>query len=223
MAQLQTLRNKVTRRLGTAVEDFYTPDKKNGALNLARTEILLRYDVDDFIKEDATISFTSGVGTLPTDFFRKVKGESNFCRDLFNASTEEDYQRVSIARFDDDISLTWTVKQDGAGDLKINIFEASTVTLTLRYIEEKTDMSVDTDESGFSSQFDEAHARWAAAILLFDRRLFEEASVLRAEAEDKISEVMSREKLDRGAPTNSKFDQDTIVASPGNGHEPLTL
>lgn len=228
MATLGNLIIALERRLGTSQTDVFTQAKKEEALNLARREILLQYELEDFIFE-ATVSFTSGVGDLPSDFLRRARGEEKSLsrrvgkvavrqgfanRDLYNATTGEDYLKVSIARFDDQRDFTWTVKQDASQVKKINIYTADTVDLTLRYVQNKADMSEDTDESGFSPQFDYAHTLWAAYYLLQDTREYQDAApeMLRR-AQVALQAAISRGMDEKGFTTPSAIDEASLLGS----------
>lgn len=188
---------KLDSRIGTAVTTRFTTAKKKEALNTARFRILMQYDIEEFIKE-STVAFTSGVGTLPTDYLRiPLEGK----RSLWNSTTLAEYQRVTIDRFDDDIDKTWTVKEGSA-----QIYTADTVTLAIRYTYNPTDMSDDSDDSGFSPLLDEAHVLKAVSILLFDDRQYDIAAAMEQNANRMLSNNISRQKQEYGQQTSSSLE-----------------
>ncbi len=198
MATLTTLQVAVLRRLGTSAIDLYTPDKQTEALNRARKKILMEHNIEDFIRE-TTISFTSGVGTLPSNYLRRVNPENPKKRDLWNDSASTDYLKVSIARLDDEDSDTWTI-DNTTGTKQVKIIDADTVTLNFRYIYLPDDMSDPSDDSGLPSYFDDAHALFAAVLLLKDEREIETAAVVEQYYKDELFLALSTEKKEKGNP-----------------------
>jgi len=163
--------SRVQRNLGTT-KPFSSADVKD-AINRLNLEYHLTYDFEEHITE-GTIAFTSGVGTMPTDFLRTVWELQNTIdrRDLWNSSTDKDYDRVSITVFDGDIDNTWTEKEGS-----VRIFSADTVTLAIRY-RQYDEMSDDTDDNLQPKSLDIVFPLNVAYLLLFENRLYDEAGAI---------------------------------------------
>lgn len=157
---LSTLRSKTDFYLGA--ENIYQADDKTTALNSARNHLLLNYEISEFIVTE-TLTFASGVATIPTTYLRGLK--------LFTTAQPTDfYIRYGENEFDQDIDNTWTIKDD-SGTRKIFISPSSITTgTTLRFIKKPADMSADGDESGFNTYWDDAHSALAAWWLLNNDR-----------------------------------------------------
>jgi len=157
---LSTLQSKVDFYLGA--QYIYNADNKTTALNAASLNLLLDYDISEFIVTTA-MTFASGVADKPTGYLRYVK--------LFTtADPTDEYTRVDENDFDQEIAKTWTIK-DSSGTQKLFIAPTDVTTgTTLRYVKERTVMSDSSDTSGFNTYWDEALACSAAWWLLFNDR-----------------------------------------------------
>lgn len=211
MADLSTLTLDVTKRLGTENTGYFTEARKIETLNQAAEEILLRYDIQEFITE-ANVVFTTGVGSKPADYLRKIGRMGQPVRDLWNTTTEQDYQRVDIDRFGDEIDNTWTDKEGS-----FQIYPADTVTLRLRYVKKFTAMVDSDDESGFPPYLDGAHAYWAAYLLLFHKRDFDTAQFLLQKAQQEIQEGISALAGEKGDVRSGSMQTAILKASPSRG------
>lgn len=210
MTTLATLLTDLDEKLGTSNQGYFTSSKKTTALNTARKEILIAYDIEEFITE-ANVVFTLGVGTLPTDFFRKVGKRGEKCRDLWNTSTDADYDRVDIDRFGDEDDFTWTEKLG-----QVLIFPEDTVTLRLRYIKNPTNMSSGVDVSGFSVQLDNAHAYYTAYLLLFMRRDYETAEMMRQKAIQQLDNSIAQVMMNKGDVREGTLERAMLNANRGS-------
>jgi len=190
----------LTSKIGTEVTTLFTDDKKINALNSARKKIITKNDFQEFVR-DSDVYFPSGSASKPTGFLRTI-GELNDdynVKDLWNDSTDQDYKRVSITKFDDNTDYTWTIKEGS-----IKIYPAETVSLKLRNIYLPTDMA-DSDDSLLPAQLDDAHILLAAYILLFDNRQYEPAQMMKAEYESEMSANIKKAVNDFAERRTSSF------------------
>lgn len=195
--RLSSLREKVRYRLGTQVQTRYTDGVLNEAINTARRVMLMEYDLELF-KKESNVSFVSGTGSKPADYFRNIKYPK---RCLYNATTDEDYERVDWDEFDDEVEYTWTEK-----NASLYIYPADTVTLKMRYFYEPLDMTEVSDDDGLSSMMSEALVWWSAHLILFNDRQFETASYFKQEAKQIIDSAAGRQVADVGRITRNDFE-----------------
>ena len=221
MATLSALTTSTRRALGTSDSGYFTDTLIADALDRAQLEIVEQYEVEDMIRE-TTIAFTSGVGALPSDYLRRVFPETDGMngsvgrdgRDLWNDSADEDYNRVSVARFDKDVDLTWTVSTLG-GTKQVQIFEADTVTLNIRYLKQPASLTASVD-SGLPSYYDRAHTLLAAFIMLDERREIEAARILRIQYDEQINLAQVTDFKEMGQASQSSADRAVDKANLGD-------
>jgi len=201
-SSLSDLLIKLTIKLGTSVTTNFSEAKKIDALNDARRDILLTWDLQEFITE-TNLSFISGVGALPSGYLRTIKelDKNGKIKDLWNNTTDEVYKRVTITRFDDEIDLTYTEKQGN-----LYIFDDDTVTLKFRYIYLPADMSTGSDLSGIPVALEEGFIMLAARQLLFNNRQYDTAAMMSNEANKNISNHFKKQRKDYGERRKSSFD-----------------
>lgn len=186
---------------------IYNDDKKTFAANAARKHLLSNYEIGEFIRT-ASVSFTSGVASKPSNYLRGLK--------LFNPTTTTlKYDRIDENQFDNNQSYTWTIKWDGTSAYKMYIYPADTTTLTMRFIYLPTDMSAQSDDSGFNSYWDEALGAMAAYYtLLFDRQTAAATSMLTWATE--LTEMALRQQsIESGQSNNLQtiYDTDLLLGS----------
>ena len=162
-ATLQTLRDLQDQILANSKTGNFEEDERVQALNDARLEVM-EYARWPQFRISSTVSFTSGTGSLPTNFFYDEE-------DLYEANTDGTrktvYQKVSPVDFVENSSKTYTIL-DSAGTAVLKIFEADTVSLTFWYTKKpwSADMSAAADTTGFAAEFDRVMALLSVAYLI---------------------------------------------------------
>lgn len=158
MYTLSTLESLIDFYLGASnIYDGYTT-----AANSARRYILMNYEVRDFIKT-GTLTFTSGIASFPSDYFRAVKM-------IKTTDSTYEYYSVDEDQFDENLSRHFTIKDD-SGTRKFFIQPTSVTSTTLRYIYKPDDLTGAGDEIvGFSDFWLDAHAAFCAWWLLWTDR-----------------------------------------------------
>ncbi len=177
------------------------------ALNDTRKDLLSGNDLPNFVKT-VPIVFTSGVGSLPTDYFRRIKEldeysqEKSLWNDTGSQTDNQVYKKVSITRFDENEEYTWK-EQNGI----INIFTAQSVTLNLRYIYLPPNLSATelSTDSGLPIQLDEWHALATAAKLLFYDRQYDISAQMKQQSDIMLNKHLKRHQFDAGNKIESSY------------------
>ena len=200
MSTVSTLKTRMDFYLG-ATNAYSSGDKLVG-LNEARKHILMNYDVDEFVVT-TTLTFTSGKATIPTDYLRWVR--------MFDSTTKtREFMRVDVNEFDKDLDDRWTIKDD-SGTRKIHIYPTDLTSEVLRYVKLPTDLSVDSDSTGFNAYWDSAHAAWASWwVLMSDRQ---DASATMIEVAKELSETALRHQdneIEKNTSLSTAFDDDKL-------------
>lgn len=186
MSSLGTLKSLVDGFSGAA--NIYGGDDKRIALNFAGQYLLMNYEIPEFIRT-TELTFASGVESKPTNYLRYIK--------MFTTSDPtEEITRLDENDFDQSISNTWTIKWDGTSAYKLHIYPTDITTgKTLRYVVNRTEMSDDSDDSGFNSYWDDSLACLAAWRLLSNDRQ-ESAAEKLALATELIQGVLRNQEMD---------------------------
>lgn len=170
MSQLSTYLTLLTQKLAQSNTGFHTTADRNAAINEACLKIADNYEVPELrVKPlpSGTITFTNGLGTIPTDFLRMIKLWDTIIPPPFG-----EYTYLVNDLFDDQAvtnsNLYWTIDFDPTTASQMFYIispNSSPVTVNMRYIKLPVVMSAPTADSGLTSQWDNAVAYKAAAIL----------------------------------------------------------
>ncbi len=170
MSTLSTYLTLLTQKLAQSNTGFHTSADRNAAINEAILKIADNYEVPELRKKpvpNGTITFTNGLATIPSDFLRMIKLWDTIIPPPFG-----EYTYLVNDLFDDQAvnnsNLYWTVDFDPtSATQKFYIISPnpSPVTVNMRYIVKPTVLSQPNDESGLTSQWDNAVAYKAASIL----------------------------------------------------------
>ena len=159
---LGQLKTKLTYALGTSDINLYTHAKRTDAINKAVEHILQLYPIPQYTLE-TTLSFTSGVADLPTDFIR--------CLKLWNSGQQLEYVMIHPNDFDNQVSYSFTVKWDNTLPVpkeKVYLYPADTIVLNFRYIQMPVDMVDDSETTRLPERWDDGIAALAARFLFLD-------------------------------------------------------
>lgn len=162
-ATLGTIRTLQDQLLANSKTGNFDETERVQAINDSRLEVMEYCQWPQF-KTYSDITFASGVGTLPTDFFYD-------CEDMYIANTDGTrntiFTKISIEDFVKRISNTYTI-QDVSGTEKLKMYAADDDdTLRFWYIKKpwSADLSSSSDTTGFIDRFDRVFARLSVAIL----------------------------------------------------------
>lgn len=192
--QLDDLITKSRDRLGTSVTSRFDDAVVTAALNDAAKRLQLEFDIKNKYTS-AILSFTSGSVAIPSDYVASSQEE------LFS-DINSPYKKVDERRFLDNEDKTYKV-----GTSTINIYPASTTSLTFFYAQEIGEMSENTDDSGLPKELDEAHALLACQIMLEDNRQYDAAQVFENRYRERMRSLRHRIKQRYGSAQQSDFSR----------------
>ncbi len=187
MIELGTLQTKLNFALGTSETNLMTEEKRTDALNRAVQYILQVYPIPQYVISD-TVSFTSGVGSLPDNCLIPLK---------LNVITEPTtiYNRVTWDDFQNNVDYTYTILFDEVTDTeKIHIYGTSATSLQFWYILMPEEMEDDADTVRFNTWWSKAIAEKAAEFLLIDTAAFNRATAKAEVAEKAIADAWQMER-----------------------------
>jgi len=202
MSTLSLYKSLLTEKLGTSATSYFTAQARTDAINEAVVDITNNYDIPALFKK-STLSFTSGLATIPTDFFRMVK--------MWHATdSTPEYTYVSEDVFDQTSSTTsnnwWTIDYDtGSSTRKIYINPTSITSARIRYIKTPTTLSADGDESGLPTIWDDAVAYRAASILANNANQFDKMQVMDRQANESMARAYGTSKNQGGVKGYSRL------------------
>lgn len=176
---LSTLKTGLNNVLGVAETTFKTEEKRTDAINFGIRECLLRYDLPQYVTTE-TLSFTSGVASLPTGCLAPQK--------LFaSTSPRLPYRRVNPDEFDAQVSRTYKIAYDTATDVeKVYIYQATTTSLSFRYLK-LVNLSATGDTIRLNPWWDKPIVTFAAAHLWRAERRYDLAEELEKEADNQAA------------------------------------
>lgn len=168
MSSYSTYNNRVSRKLGTSSEDFWTAAMRCEAINDAIDEFLNQYDLAREMIKRSTIAFSAtGIASIPSDYFKMVK-----LWDVDSDSIEENqYTYITPDEYDKRDSTDgyyWTEDYDtSSAAIVLKCLPIDAGTLQIRYIKEYTNVvTTASTDSGLSSKWDEIIAVSATIRLL---------------------------------------------------------
>jgi len=178
---LSTLKTGLNTVLGVAETTFKTEEARTDAINYGLRRILLRYDIPQYITTE-TVSFTSGVASLPTGCLEPRK--------LFlSTAPRSPYLLVRPDDFDLNVSKTYKIAFDTASSTeKMYIYPASTTSLSFRYLK-LVELSAATDAIRLNSWWDKPIATYAAAHLWKRERRYDLSEELEKQADEEAAEA----------------------------------
>lgn len=175
MSQLSTYLILLTQKLAQSNLGFHTEPIRIQAINEAILKIADNYEVPELRRKpvpSGTITFTNGLATIPSDFLRMIKLWDTIIPPPFG-----EYTYLINDLFDDQppnsSNLFWTRDFDPVTSTQkfyITPYSSTPSVLNMRYIVLPTVLAQSSDESGLSSQWDNAVAYKAASILLNNER-----------------------------------------------------
>lgn len=181
---LGELKIKLNYSLGTASTSLNTNERREYAINRAIEKIIEQYDMPQYTIS-STLSFTSGVADLPSDFLRP----------LLLITDKKRYERIDFDAFLRDISNTYTIQYDTANSKEVvKVYPADTTSLDLWYIQQPAQLSSDSDTTRFPTYWDDAIVEYAAALLLQFNRQYDEYTVKLQSAEDMLAKAWQNER-----------------------------
>lgn len=148
---LGSLLTGLTASIGTSETNLYTNDKRTRAINKSVETILEKYPVPQYVIT-ATLSFSNGAVSIPTDCLRPLK--------LFTSvnGAVQEYKIINEDDFDNNIYQTAKIYWDTTANAeKIKIYPATTVSLSFRYVQVPTYLTASSDTVRF-------YQRWASPI-----------------------------------------------------------
>lgn len=173
MSQLSTYLQLLIQKLAQSNLGFHTESFRIQSINEAILKIADNYEVPELrVKPLLTgiITFVNNVTDIPADFLRMIK-----LWDVVQPTLE--YTYVINDLFDqqapNNAQLLWTTDYDPSTNTQrffITTNSISPVTLNMRYIKLPKVLNQPNDESGLTSQWDNAIAYKAASILLVNER-----------------------------------------------------
>ncbi len=201
MSTLSTYKSALTYRLASSNTAYHSDDERKSAINEAIGDIAERYDISALYKR-ATLTITSGTCNLPTDCLRVVKIWDPTTQTIeYEYITEDDYdQRASTE------SYYWTIDYDTATALRKMKFLPTTATSAyIRYIKVPATLSADADTSDLPTQFDDAVAYKAAAILLRNERSFDAYKAMDMEGDSMTIKAINALKWQGGVKSGTRL------------------
>lgn len=197
-------------------EAFFESAMKVSAVNEAIEVLLEDYDVPEFIKR-ATITFdSSGIGSVPSDYFRMIK--------IWDADSdgveENEYQYITPDAFDaksSSDSYYWTEDYVVASAArKLKCLPTDSGTLQVRYVKKHTAVdSSDVNDSGLDSRWTKVIAAGAAKILLENAGQMQEAVLMDQQFKTKASRVYmalkNRGGWKQGLRLKSKWERQSLL------------
>lgn len=176
---LSTLKTGLNNILGVAETTFKTEEKRTDAINFGIREVLLRYDLPQYVTTE-TLSFTSGVASLPSGCLAPHK--------LWLATAPRlPYTLVKPDDFDFNVSRTYKIAYDTATDTeKVYIYAAETTSLSFRYLK-LVNLSAAGDTIRLNSWWDKPIATFAAAHLWKAERRYDLAQELEKQADEQAA------------------------------------
>jgi hypothetical protein len=205
MSTFATYNTLIEQKIATTSELFFDTDMKRQACNDTVKEILQQYDVPEMIVR-ATQSFTSGVGTKPSTYFRMVKLWAS------NATTGVETNEYIYRQPDEFDSLAsteaywWTEDYNvSAAAFRLLIRPTSVTSLNIRYIKTPSDMSTDAIDCGLSSSWDECIALGTTVKLYNIAKLYNEARETERIYKTKLAQVYQAFKNQGGIKQNNRI------------------
>lgn len=181
--------------LDSAVDDTIDSTKKKRWLNLAYQEVCGYTDLWPFRKASTTITFTSGVGTLPADFSKPIK--------LYVSGTPYD-----IVTYQDRGQTGLTQKfyivppsDNNDNPTSIGVLPNTVTSGTLEYVKNITELSVDSDIPVFDVAFHEILVLGAKKRFFSSERENNEMVIADTEFKNKLADMydalIGREAVDQ--------------------------
>lgn len=220
MSQLSTYLQLLIQKLSQSNLGFHTEAFRIQSINEAILKIADNYEVPELRVKPlltGTITFTNYVADIPTNFLRMVK-----LWDIPQPTLE--YTYVVNDLFDqqapNNAELLWTTDYDPSTDTQrffITSNSPSPVILNMRYIKLPKVLNQPNDESGLTSQWDNAVAYKAAAILLTNERNASSA-IMEENAKEEIKKAYEAIRKVGGVKTGerlrSRFEKYPLLNAP---------
>jgi len=201
MSTLAQLKTKLSRALGTTELVRFTTDNRTAAINTAIENVLEMYLVPQYLTT-GTVTFSAGIGTMPTDCLRPVR---LFQADSSTSQLTRDYLLINQNDFDLHLSNTYTTKYI-SGVEKLYIFPADTVSLSFRYLMAPTYLSSDSDTTQFVTRWDDAIVQLAASYLFSDDNQAERSASKYQLAMDLLAKVWQAENARFESPETNRVE-----------------
>jgi hypothetical protein len=220
MSQLSVYLQLLIQKLAQSNTGFHTAADRTATVNEAILKIADNYEVPELRKRPlpaGTITFLNGLSPIPADLLRVVKlwdpvqptlEYTYIVNDLF------DQQSPNAA------NLFWTIDFNpvtATQQMYIVPSNLASKTLNLRYIALPTVLVNPTDESGLTTQWDNAVAYKAASILLNNERnpaggLMEQSATM--EIEKAIQAIRKVGGVKTGERLRSRFEKYPLLDNP---------
>ncbi|OPX88993.1 MAG: hypothetical protein A4E53_01726 [Pelotomaculum sp. PtaB.Bin104] len=201
MSTLATYKQSLTYRLASSNTSYHDDTEREAAINEAIGDIAERYDIPALYKR-GSLTFTSGMATIPADCLRIVK--------IWNPTTQTiEYEYIPEDEFDGKPTTAanyWSIDYDTASSTrKIKILPASITTANIRYIFTPAVLANDSDVSSLPTQFDDAVAYKAAAILLRNERSWDAFKAMDDEGNKMTIKAIDALKIQGGTKAGTRL------------------
>lgn len=186
--------------MGTSETNLYTSDKRIRAINRAVETILEQYPIPQYLI-DTTLSFSSGLVSIPTDCLRAVK--------LFTSSNGnvQEWKIVNPDDFDNNIYQTAKIYWDTSSSLeKIKIYPASSTSINFRYVQIPTYMSASSDTVRFYQRWSDVICEQAAYFLFLDSQNYTGAQAKKQSAADLMAKAWQVENARYQSPYENTLE-----------------
>lgn len=162
-ATLQSIRDRQDNILANSKTGSFSETERVQAINDAIKEIMYFAEWPQ-LTVSADISFTTGVGSLPTGFFKAIRLYEENSDDTVKTEYEFIEQADSISQND----ATYTITDNGSGTQVLKIYDNETITLRFWYIKRpfSTDLASGSDVTGLDADFDLPIAMISSARLI---------------------------------------------------------
>ena len=177
MSTLSTYKTLLSEELGTSETTFATDTKRVRAINQATRWIGNNYNVPD-LQIEASITFTSGIGTIPTRF---LKNE----RMMVSSTDSTEFPEYTREEFRN-IGRGFTIGYDTtAAARRVKVKPTTTTSALWSYFQKpNASLSADADDSGLPAESDIAVSKYAAYLILYQKGKLDEAKDMFAGAKE---------------------------------------
>ena len=213
MSTLSTYKQLVSQKLGTSGLGFFAEDMRTAAINEAVGDIYGAYDIPQLFKV-ATLTFTSGKATIPSDYFRMIK--------VWDATDPTpEYMYLTEDQFDTQSATAspyWTEDYDTVSSTRKLFLKPTSVTsVRIRYVVRPTTLTTDSSDSLLPDDWNDVVAYGAAAILANNAGKYDRYKAMKAEYEDMAAKafgsVKGRGGVKQGSRLRSIFEKRPITTN----------